>query len=58
MSVDKYLFWNMIQGVANKLDDLTEYKESNWLKNLCFKENLDDDIKIFENLLENKTKLR
>lgn len=52
MSIDKYLFWYMIQGVTKKLDDLTEYKENNWLENLSFKENLKEGIKIFDNLLE------
>jgi len=52
MSIDKYAFWYMIQGVVNKFDDLTEYKENKWFKNLSFEENLKEGIKFFDNLLE------
>lgn len=48
----------MIEKVVNKLNDLTEHREVNWAKNFAFKENLDNDIKIFDGLLENKPKLR
>lgn len=58
MSVEKYMFWDMIRGVANKLDNLTEYNENIWVKNMDFKENLKENIKIFDNLLENKLKTR
>ncbi|GAJ03028.1 unnamed protein product [marine sediment metagenome] len=51
MTIDIYEFWYMIQGVANKLDDLTEYKENNWSKNFAFKENLDFNIKFVNELL-------
>lgn len=51
MSIDKYLFWDMIQGIVKNLDNVTEYKEDNWVKNLCFKEDLNDDIKLINNAL-------
>lgn len=51
MTVDKYIFWSNIQNVVSKLDDLAKYKECNWFRNLSFKEDLNDDIKIFDNLL-------
>lgn len=57
MSIDKYLFWSNIQNVVNKLDDLTEYRESKWIENFSFKENLESNIKFIINLLEEKIKL-
>ena len=52
MSVDKYLFWSNIQYIVNNLNDLDIYREVKWVKNFSFKENLDIDIKIIDNLLE------
>lgn len=57
MSIEKYLFWDMIRSMANNVDNVTEYKEKKWIENICFKENLNDGIKIFDNLLENRSRL-
>lgn len=58
MSIEKYMFWSMIQGVAKNLDNTTEYKEKKWIENYAFKEKLNSDIKIIDNLLENRSRLK
>ena len=58
MTVDYYMFLYGIQEVAKKIDNLTEYNENIWVKNMDFKDNLEYNIKIIDNLLENKVKLR
>ena len=55
MTVDKYVFWYMIQETVKKIDNLTEYNENIWAKNMDFKENLKENIKFYDNkLLENR----
>ena len=58
MTVDQYIFWSNIQNVANNLDNLDTYRENKWIENFSFKEDLNVDLKIIDNLLENKSELR
>ena len=58
MTVEKYIFWSNIQYIADNLDDIFEHRDDKWLENLCFKENLNDNIQIIDNLLENRSKLK
>lgn len=53
MTVDKYVFWYMIQETVEKIDNLTEYNENIWAKNMDFKDNLEYNIKYVDKLLEN-----
>jgi len=57
MSIDKYMFWSMIQGVVNNLKNIDSYREVNWEKNFAFKEGLNNDIKFIDKLLLNNKKL-
>lgn len=57
MTVEKYIFWSNIQFIVNNLNDLDVYREVKWVKNFSFKENLDIDIKIIDNLLKNEKEI-
>jgi len=58
MTIDEYLFWSQVNCIANNLDNLTEYRENEWIKNFSFKEKLNVNLKIINNLLENKCELK
>lgn len=58
MTVDKYIFWAQVGHIANNLDNLDAYKEAKWIENFSFKEKLNDDIQIIDNLLENRSRIK
>ena len=55
---DEYMFWYNVNYIANNLDKITTIREDNWLENLSFKKDLNNGLKVINNLIEITTKLK